>query len=106
MKTIAILLLLALPFAMLAQDSTAVDLHLDKLKMTKGESIVTTVAGALISGASGALIGVGAYQISEGNNTFGGALVGTGGVFLGTGLTMSIIGGRKWRLHVKYRQGR
>lgn len=84
-----------------AQDSTTVNLHLNKLKMNKGESQVTTIVGGVVTAASLGVVGYGVSEIVNDNVPFGGAMIGAGGLFLGTGITMTILGGKQWRFNVK-----
>jgi formate/nitrite transporter FocA (FNT family) len=109
MKAQLITLLLSAASVCSAQEQD-VQLHLDKLNKQHGEAQITAIVGGIIVGASTAVSGFGISEIAKGENKeFGGALLGAGGLFLGTGLTMTIIGGKRWRLHgieLKKRQNR
>lgn len=101
MKHLFVILLSIATVNAFAQKSEDVNLHLDKIKMKKGESQITAIVGGVLVASGGAVAGFGGYKIHQGDKAFGGMLVGAGGLFFGTGLTMTIVGGRKWRLHVK-----
>ena len=98
MKKLLILLLSAAVFSASAQDAPQPELHLEKNKMAKGEAVITTVVGGLLMGTGLGFAGWGTERIINGNTPFGGTMIGTRGLLLGTGMTMTILGGR--RIHV------